>query len=77
KDFPRIYEPFQRGEAESVRPMPGLGLGLTITRLLTNTLGGEISVSSVKDEGSTFRVRLMLSAVMRAVAAAPQEKRIV
>jgi signal transduction histidine kinase/DNA-binding NarL/FixJ family response regulator len=77
KDLPRIYEPFQRGEAESVRPMPGLGLGLTITRLLTNTLGGEISVSSVRDEGSTFRVRLMLSAVMRAVAAAPQEKRIV
>lgn len=77
KDLPRIYEPFQRGEAESVRPMPGLGLGLTITRLLTNTLGGEISVASVKDEGSTFRVRLMLSAVMRAVATAPQEKRIV
>ncbi|MGZ2455067.1 signal transduction histidine kinase/CheY-like chemotaxis protein [Rhizobium anhuiense] len=76
KDLPRIYEPFQRGEAESVRPMPGLGLGLTITRLLTNTLGGEISVSSVKDEGSTFRVRLMLSAVMRVAAAAPQEKRI-
>ncbi|MBB2794859.1 UNVERIFIED_ORG: signal transduction histidine kinase/CheY-like chemotaxis protein [Rhizobium pisi] len=76
KDLPRIYEPFQRGEAESVRPMPGLGLGLTITRLLTNTLGGEISVSSVRDEGSTFRVRLMLSAVMRA-AAPPQEKRIV
>ncbi|MBX5241345.1 ATP-binding protein [Rhizobium sp. NLR22b] len=76
KDLMRIYEPFQRGEADSVRPMPGLGLGLTITRLLTNTLGGEIAVSSVKDEGSTFRVRLMLSAVMRA-AAPPQEKRIV
>ncbi|ARO31441.1 sensor histidine kinase protein [Rhizobium sp. NXC14] len=76
KDLTRIYEPFQRGEADSVRPMPGLGLGLTITRLLTNTLGGEIAVSSVKDEGSTFRVRLMLSAVMRA-AAPPQEKRIV
>ncbi|MFS8145111.1 ATP-binding protein [Rhizobium sp. BR 249] len=76
KDLTRIYEPFQRGEADSVRPMPGLGLGLTITRLLTNTLGGEIAVSSTKDEGSTFRVRLMLSAVMRA-AAPPQEKRIV
>ncbi|MBX4933972.1 hybrid sensor histidine kinase/response regulator [Rhizobium bangladeshense] len=75
KDLTRIYEPFQRGEADMVRPMPGLGLGLTITRLLTNTLGGEIAVSSVKDEGSTFRVRLMLSAVMRA-AAPPQEKRI-
>lgn len=76
KDLARIYEPFQRGEAESVRPMPGLGLGLTITRLLTNTLGGEISVSSEKDKGSTFRVRLMLSAVHRPNTAPAPEKTI-
>ncbi|MGO6684104.1 hypothetical protein, partial [Rhizobium leguminosarum] len=57
--------------------MPGLGLGLTITRLFTKKLGGEISVASAKDEGSTFRVRLILSAVMRAVTASPQEKRFV
>ena len=57
--------------------MPGLGLGLTITRLLTNTLGGEILVTSEKDQGSTFRVRLMLSAVMREMTAPPQEKKIV
>lgn len=76
KDLGRIYEPFQRGEAESVRPMPGLGLGLTITQLLTNTLGGEITVASVKDEGSTFRVRLMLSAVHRPSTAPALEKKI-
>ncbi|WP_137131720.1 ATP-binding protein [Rhizobium sp. FY34] len=77
KDLGRIYEPFQRGEAESVRPMPGLGLGLTITQLLTNTLGGEISVTSRKDEGSTFRVRLLLSAVDRSSTMPAPEKRIV
>ncbi len=76
KDLARIYEPFQRGEAESVRPLPGLGLGLTITRLLTNTLGGEISVTSRHGEGTTFRVRLMLSAVDRPLPAPPPEKRI-
>jgi signal transduction histidine kinase/CheY-like chemotaxis protein len=76
KDLTRIYEPFQRGEADSVRPMPGLGLGLTITRLLTNTLGGEISVTSEKDVGSTFRVRLMLSAVIRPMKPPAQEQRI-
>ncbi|KQO75590.1 ATP-binding protein [Rhizobium sp. Leaf262] len=77
KDLSRIYEPFQRGEAESIRPMPGLGLGLTITQLLTNTLGGEISVVSEKDKGSTFKVRLMLSAVDRPSTAPAPEKTIV
>lgn len=65
KDLPRIFDPFQRGEAEHLGRMPGLGLGLTITRLLTQTLGGEISVASARDRGTTFRVRLMLSAVSR------------
>ena len=77
KDLGRIYEPFQRGEADNVRPMPGLGLGLTITQLLTNTLGGEISASSIKDEGSTFRVRLMLSAVERPNTTPAAERKIV
>lgn len=77
KDLGRIYEPFQRGEADNIRPMPGLGLGLTITQLLTNTLGGEIAVASVKDEGSTFRVRLMLSAIERPNTAPAAERKIV
>ncbi|WP_312412935.1 ATP-binding protein [Shinella sp.] len=64
KDLSRIFEPFQRGGAEHGR-MPGLGLGLTITRLLTQTLGGEISVTSEWGRGTEFRVRLMLSAVDR------------
>ena len=72
-DLPRIFEPFQRGEAESIRPMPGLGLGLTITRLLTETLGGEILVSSIHGKGSTFRVRLMLSAITHIPAPSPRK----
>ncbi|MCQ1773388.1 ATP-binding protein [Neorhizobium galegae] len=77
KDLGRIYEPFQRGEAESIRPMPGLGLGLTITQLLTNTLGGEIAVASTKGKGSIFKVRLMLSAIERPNTAPAAEKKIV
>ncbi len=65
KDLPRIFDPFQRGEAEHQGRMPGLGLGLTITRLLTQTLGGEIAVASTKGEGTIFTVRLMLSEVSR------------
>lgn len=75
-DLPRIFEPFQRGEAEHIRPMPGLGLGLTITQLLTQTLGGEIVVDSERDKGSTFRVRLMLSAINRPAATLPSIRKI-
>ncbi|PDT82646.1 ATP-binding protein [Sinorhizobium sp. BJ1] len=66
KDLPKIFDPFQRGDAE--HRMPGLGLGLTITRLLTQTLGGEISVTSEKNRGTAFKVRLMLSAIDRPAA---------
>ncbi|WLS05548.1 hybrid sensor histidine kinase/response regulator [Shinella oryzae] len=75
KDLSRIFEPFQRGGAEHGR-MPGLGLGLTITRLLTQTLGGEISVTSEWGKGTEFRVRLMLSAVDRPAAAKDAVQRI-
>ena len=60
-----IFEPFVRGQAERNRLSPGLGLGLTITKLLSETLGGEISVTSQPGQGSTFKVRLMLAKVDR------------
>lgn len=57
-DLERIFEPFERAAPATV---PGTGLGLTITRLLTEILGGEITVSSTPGSGSRFRVRLLLS----------------
>ncbi|NPD65226.1 response regulator [Lichenicola cladoniae] len=57
-DLERIFEPFERAAPATI---PGTGLGLTITRLLTEILGGEITVGSTPGEGSRFRVRLLLS----------------
>jgi len=64
-DLPHIFEPFVRGEAEKNRFTPGLGLGLTITKLLTETLGGEITVTSTPGQGTRFMARLMLAKVER------------
>jgi len=64
-DLDHIFEPFVRGEAEHNRFTPGLGLGLTITKLLTETLGGEITVSSTVGVGTRFQARLMLAKVER------------
>jgi signal transduction histidine kinase len=60
-DLERIFEPFERGRSPAVRSIPGTGLGLTITKLLTQIMGGELLVQSEIGRGTTFTVRLMLS----------------
>ncbi|GGF47279.1 hybrid sensor histidine kinase/response regulator [Azorhizobium oxalatiphilum] len=72
----RIFEPFERGSRGGAFNAMGIGLGLTITKLLTEIMGGEISLRSVLDKGSTFRVRLLLSQVEGRDEAAPAELRI-
>ena len=61
QDLERIFLPFERGSAGRRTGEPGTGLGLTITHLLTQLMGGELTVHSVPGEGSTFTARLYLS----------------
>jgi signal transduction histidine kinase/CheY-like chemotaxis protein len=68
EDLERVFEPFERGAAPSVRAVPGTGLGLTITKLLTQIMGGEILVRSTPNVGTTFVVRLLLSQAPRQAA---------
>jgi signal transduction histidine kinase/CheY-like chemotaxis protein len=60
-ELERVFEPFERGQSPHVRQIPGTGLGLTITKLLTGIMGGEILVRSKLEEGTIFTVRLLLS----------------
>ncbi|MEM6889812.1 MAG: ATP-binding protein [Pseudomonadota bacterium] len=56
----KIWRPFERGER---RDEQGSGLGLTITKLLVEVLGGQIEVESTSGKGTMFRVRLMLPSI--------------
>jgi CheY-like chemotaxis protein/anti-sigma regulatory factor (Ser/Thr protein kinase) len=76
EDMEAIFEPFERGHMPAANAVPGTGLGLTISKLLTQVLGGEISVESVPGEGSTFRVRLLLSEVPAGKSVFLPERRI-
>jgi signal transduction histidine kinase/DNA-binding NarL/FixJ family response regulator len=67
-DLQRVFEPFERGSGAEVRAIPGTGLGLTITKLLTEVMGGEISLASTPGQGSAFTVRLLLSEAMQDVS---------
>ncbi|WP_374316947.1 ATP-binding protein [Aquabacterium sp.] len=60
QDIERIFLPFERGSAGRRSSEPGTGLGLTITHLLTELMGGELSVQSVLGQGTTFSVRMYL-----------------
>jgi signal transduction histidine kinase/DNA-binding NarL/FixJ family response regulator/purine-cytosine permease-like protein len=60
-ELERVFEPFERGQGANVRAIPGTGLGLTITKLLTQIMGGEINATSTEGAGTTFAVRLLLS----------------
>jgi signal transduction histidine kinase/ActR/RegA family two-component response regulator len=62
-DLERIFEPFERGSAGRRNGERGTGLGLTITRLLTQLMGGELSVHSTPGVGSSFTLRLYLATV--------------
>ncbi|TXF11051.1 hybrid sensor histidine kinase/response regulator [Pelomicrobium methylotrophicum] len=61
QDLERIFLPFERGSAGRRTGEHGTGLGLTITLLLTQLMGGELTVESTPGVGSTFTVRLHLS----------------
>jgi CheY-like chemotaxis protein len=56
----RIFDPFERVRNVHTPNVQGTGLGLTIVKLLTEIMGGELQVSSKLGEGSCFKVNLML-----------------
>jgi signal transduction histidine kinase/CheY-like chemotaxis protein/purine-cytosine permease-like protein len=79
QELDRVFEPFARGQAEVVATQSaastGTGLGLTIAKMLTDLMGGEMTVRSTLGEGTVFSVRLFLpelhGAVVRRDSAAP------
>ena len=54
----RLFEPFTQAESSTNQKYGGTGLGLAISRQIATALGGELTVQSVPNEGSTFTVTI-------------------
>jgi signal transduction histidine kinase len=59
-DQARLFERFFRASTATDAAVPGVGLGLSITKAIVETHGGALSFTSAEGKGTTFRVELPL-----------------
>jgi signal transduction histidine kinase len=66
ENLERIFDPFTQVDQSLRRAKGGTGLGLPVSRRLAVLLGGELSVASVRGEGTVFTLWLPLNVGVRA-----------
>lgn len=54
----RLFKPFNRSAGSESGKMPGIGLGLALSRDLARSIGGELCLEGTSSEGSTFLLTL-------------------
>jgi signal transduction histidine kinase len=59
-ELDQLFSRFFRATTATRNAVPGVGLGLVITRAIARAHGGDMGVTSVEGVGTTFRMTLPL-----------------
>jgi signal transduction histidine kinase len=57
-DRRRIFRPFRKSARDAAHSAPGVGLGLSLSRRLARSMGGDLQIEDGAGEGACFRLRL-------------------
>jgi len=57
-DLDHVFEKFHRAQSATSRQIPGIGLGLAITKSIVDAHGGTITMTSTLGKGTTVTVWL-------------------
>ncbi len=70
----KLFQEFSQADSSTTREYGGTGLGLTISQRFCHLMGGDINVSSILGQGSTFTVRLPMQVNQKGVLTIPSAK---
>ena len=56
----KVFKPFTQADEKTTRKFGGTGLGLTITKMFAEMMGGDINLKSKEGEGTTFTATIPL-----------------